>query len=248
LKIKNEQDCLTKEGNYDDISSQTTKERKEVSKMTIKTELNKLFDEWENAFPDYEGRFVKDGVINEQLYKTARTKILFVMKEPNDPNQTSWDLAEVFNQSCSGNLSIRLAEWSYGILNDFPPLSSLPDIQALHDALRSTAIINLKKTGGGAQANEEEILKHTERNKSFLQREIKIISPHIIIGCVGDERVWSILFDNINLINSGYDVPVGKWDNIKIINYYHPSYHPVPRAMSYSLLQNIFRCKIFSEL
>lgn len=217
------------------------------SKMTTKTELSKLFDEWENTFPDYKGKFVRDGIINEQLYNAAKIKILFVAKDPNDPDQTSWDLADLLNQYCSGNFAIRLAEWSYGILNDFPPLRSLTDYQALHEALRSTAIINLKKIGGESQAKMEEILEHTKQNKSFLQRQIKMISPEIIIGGVGNTQVWSLLFDNINLTHSDYDILVGKWDNIKIIDYYHPSYQ-VPRAMSYSLLQNIFRCKTFSDL
>lgn len=215
--------------------------------MTIKVELNKLFDEWENTFADYKGKFVKDGIINEQLYQSARTKILFVTKDPNDPDQTSWDLANLLNQSLSGNFAVRLAEWSYGILNDFPPLRPLTDYEALHKALRSTAVINLKKIGGESQAKMDEIFAHTTQNKSFLQRQIKLISPDIIIGGVGNTQIWTLLFDGINLAYSEYDILVGKWDNIKIIDYYHPSYQ-VPRAMSYSLLQNIFRCKTFTDL
>jgi hypothetical protein len=215
--------------------------------MKKKIELNKLFDEWENTFPDYKGKFVKDGIIDEQLYQNSKTKILFVAKDPNDPKQSSWDLADLLNKYCNGNFALRLAEWSYGILNDFPPLPSLTDDKALHQALKSTAVINLKKIGGEAQAKMDEIISHATQNKSFLLRQIKLISPDIIIGGIGDKQIWSKLFDNINLTQSEYDILVGKWDNIKIIDYYHPSYR-VPRAMSYSLLQNVFRSKTFTEL
>ncbi|MEP0862296.1 MAG: hypothetical protein HRF52_12750 [Ignavibacterium sp.] len=215
--------------------------------MTLKTELNKLFEEWEQKFPNYKGKFVKDGILDEQLYQDAKTKILYITKDPNDPDQTSWDLADLLNQSLEGNFAIRLAEWSYGILNDFPPLSSLTDYNALHQALRSTAVINLKKIGGESQAKTDDIFSHTTQNKSYLQRQIKLISPEIIIGGVGDTKIWTLLFDDIDLIRSDYDILVGKWDNIMIVDYYHPSYQ-VPRAMSYSLLQNIFRCKTFADL
>lgn len=215
--------------------------------MTKKIELKKLFNEWENTFPDYKGKFISDGIIDEQLYQNAKTKILFVTKEPNDSDQTSWDLADLLNQDYSKNFAIRLAEWTHGILNDFPPLSSLTDYKVLHESLKSAAVINLKKIGGASQSKGEEIISHTLQNKPFLLRQIKIIQPEIIIGGVGNTEIWKILFDNIELECSGYDILVGKWDNAKIIDFYHPSYR-VPRAMTYSLLQNIFRCEVFNKI
>lgn len=215
--------------------------------MTTKIELSKLFDEWENAVPDYKGKFVRDGIINEQLFHKAKTKILFVAKEPNDPNQTSWNLAEVLNQNCSGNFAKRLAEWAYGILNDFPTLNSLTDYQALHQALKSTSILNLKKIGGSSQSKTKEIMHHSEQNKTLLLKQIKLISPNIIVGGVGYAKIWEDLFGKVELKLSGYDIRISRWYETKIIDFYHPSYR-VPRAMSYSLLQNVMRSKAFNEL
>lgn len=216
--------------------------------MTITIELKKLFDEWENAFPDYKGKFVSDGIINDPLYQNAKSKILFIVKEPNNPKQTSWDLAGLLNKECKGNFSRRLAEWSYGMLNDFPTFTSMTDNSALHQALKSTAIINLKKNGGAATSKMEEIISHTIQNKTFIQKQIKLISPNIIVGGVGNSEIWKLLFDNIELISSDYDKLIGRWNNIKIIHYYHPSYYKIPKAMSYSLLQNIIQSKSFVEL
>jgi hypothetical protein len=211
------------------------------------SELEILLNEWENAFPSYHQKFVRDGIICETQYQKAKIKILFIVKEPNDPLQSSWDLTKVLNEYFSGNFSIRLSEWAYGILHDFPPLISLTDPKVLHIALKSVAIINLKKIGGGSISNMDEIVSHAIQNKSFLVRQIKLIDPDIIIGGVGQTRIWNLIFETVEFKRSDYDIMVGKWNNIKIIDYYHPCYQ-VPRAMSYSLLQNIYNSTIFNQL
>lgn len=214
---------------------------------TVSVEMSKLFEEWENSVPNYKGRFVKDGIINESNYWQSRPRILFVVKEPNDPEQTSWDLAQILNQYCTGNFSIRLSEWAYGISNNFPSPSAMTGQSALHEALKATAVINLKKTGGYSSSNMDEIASHTMQNKVYLLRQIELIAPELIIGGVGQTRIWNLLFDDIQLRRCDYDVLVGKWNNIKIIDYYHPGYR-IPRAMSYSLLQNIVNSKVFKEM
>ena len=94
--------------------------------MQNKTEqLNQLFDEWEQTVSEYKGKFVRDGIINEQFYQIASPKILFIAKEPNDPEQTAWDFRELWKADISRTFSFRIAEWSYGILNSFPEYNPL---------------------------------------------------------------------------------------------------------------------------
>lgn len=215
-----------------------------------KLKLLDLFEEWEKCNIKYLGKFVKDGIIDIDLYQRSNLKILFILKEANDPTQNSWDLTDTLRNEFKGNFTNRLAEWAYGILNNFPPLNLLPDAHELHRALKSTSILNLKKTGGTSTSKVEEIIAHVKQDKEFILREIEIINPDVIVGGVGTKEkgeIWKILFPNIMLTSSGYDIVIGKWNEMKLVDFYHPSYRG-PRAMSYALLQNIFRSQTFREL
>jgi hypothetical protein len=214
--------------------------------MTINIELDKLFDEWQQSDPRYREKFIRDGIVNENLFQKAELKILFLVKDANDPSQGQWNLADYLDKRLSQNFSIRIAEWAYGILNDFPPIdTATPEL--LHSALRSVAVMNIKKIGGGARAKYEEIAQHAQRDREFIQKQIAITGPTIIVGGIKTTAVWSEFLDDVKFIQSPYDIRIAGWHGIKIIDYYHPSYR-VPRAMSYSLLQNIVQSERFRNL
>jgi hypothetical protein len=43
--------------------------------MQNKTEqLKQLFDDWEQAIPEYKDKFVRDRIINEKIYQTASSR------------------------------------------------------------------------------------------------------------------------------------------------------------------------------
>jgi len=78
--------------------------------LTSKTELlNDLFDRWENNIPEYQGKFVKDGIVDEQLFLSAPTKLLFIAKEPNNPNQDAGDFREWWREEIAFTFSYRIA-------------------------------------------------------------------------------------------------------------------------------------------
>ena len=86
-----------------------------------KTEqLNKLFDDWEINIPQYNRKFIRDGIINEECYQNASLKILFIAKEPNNPNQEADDARKWWEEDVYHPFGYRIAEWSYGLLNKFP--------------------------------------------------------------------------------------------------------------------------------
>jgi hypothetical protein len=192
---------------------------------------------------------VKDGIINEKFYSSSNPKVLFLMKEVNDPSESAcWDLSIMLYNELKYNFSYRLAEWSWGIFNDFIPL---PDNNAkkekLHSMLRKTAIINLKKSGGGGFVNHDILNQHIIKNKNFIIKQIEIINPEVIIGGLGRTSYWSLFLDNLGWLSSGYDIKIAKWKNIKLVDFYHPSYQ-VPRAMSYCLLKSVLTSSAFCKL
>ena len=63
--------------------------------MTKTEQLNLLFKNWETEIPEYKGKFIQDGINNEDLYLKAATKVLFLTKEPNNPNQEAGNNLQV---------------------------------------------------------------------------------------------------------------------------------------------------------
>ena len=51
--------------------------------MNKTQQLNNLFTKWENEIPEYKNKFVRDGIINEDVWDKTNPKILFIAKEPN---------------------------------------------------------------------------------------------------------------------------------------------------------------------
>jgi len=217
--------------------------------MQSKTEqLNQLFDDWERAIPEYKDKFVRDGIINEKIYQTASPKILFIMKEPNNPKQDPGDFREWFKDEIKYAFSYRIAEWSYGLLNNFPQYDDIwTKKDSAHKAIQYIALMNIKKSGGGGNSEYTRMMEHVKINFDFLHRQIAIILPDIIITGTSWPVLRDGLFPNINWVKSGYDILIGKYNNAKVIDYYHPSSRTAPAA-SYSLLQNIASSDKFKSL
>jgi len=216
---------------------------------TTKTnQLNNLFDQWENSIQEYKGRFVKDEIIDEELYDKAKHKILFITKEPNNPEQEPGDFRDWWKNELIYTFSYRIAEWSYGLLNDFPQYDEIWSTKdAGQKAVQSVSLMNIKKSGGKGNSEYNEMMQHLSKNFEFLHQEIDIINPEIIIIGVTWKELRIALFPDIQWQNSGYGILIGKHKNAKVIDYYHPSSRNAPPA-SYSLLQNIIRSSQFKSL
>lgn len=217
--------------------------------ITSKTELlNDLFDRWEKAIPEYQGKFVKDGIVDEQQFLPAPTKVLFIAKEPNNPKQDAGDFRDWWREEIAYTFSYRIAEWSYGLLNNFPQYDDIWTKKgSAHKAIQSIAFMNIKKSGGLGNSEYDRMMEHLEKNFDFLHQQIDIISPDIIITGTSWKELRNGLFPEVNWVNSGYGVAIGRHKNAKVIDFYHPSSRTAPSA-SYSLLQNIINADQFRQL
>ncbi|MCX6320389.1 MAG: hypothetical protein NTX93_01080 [Bacteroidia bacterium] len=216
--------------------------------MQSKTiQLNSLFDKWEQTVSEYKGKFVRDGIINENLYQIASTKILFITKEPNNPKEESGDFREWWKNEIKYAFSYRLAEWSYGLLNNFPEYDEVWKEKQTHNAIQQIAFLNIKKSGGGGNSELKRMSEHLKMNFDFLHKQIEIIDPEILILGLSWNKLRDGLFPNIKWEKSGYDILIGKHNKSKVIDYYHPSSRTAPAA-SYSLLQNIVLSDKFKSL
>ncbi len=209
--------------------------------------LDKLFDEWENKIPEYKDRFVRDGINDELEYDKASVKILFITKEANNPEQLPDDTRNWWKDGVSGSFGRRLAQWSFGILNNFPEFDSIGN--RLKKSINQTAFMNIKKSGGKGNADHEKIIAHLKFNIDFLYRQIKIINPDLIITGLSGNYLRDALFPTMKETwrKSGYDIEIGKFNNAKVIDFYHPSVYGNSAGL-YCLLKNIIQSSKFMTL
>ncbi len=216
--------------------------------MKATERLNALFDRWQKEFPDYQGKFNEDGINNEAVFNDQKLKILFLTKEPNDPEQDGGDFRIWWAEEVKYAFSHRICEWAFGLLNGFPPIEDLSyESKERIRIMSAVAFMNLKKSGGKANADHDVIREVVKKERHLILEEISIINPDIIVGGVGDPEFWTLLFPDIQFKNSGFDISVAKYGSYRIVNYYHPSYR-VPRSMSYCLLERVINSDVFIEL
>ena len=63
--------------------------------------------------------------------------------------------------------------------------------------------MNLKKTNGISQSNNDDILKYVDNDKDFIVKEINIIDPDVII-CCGNIFYLNSVFNEIKFNDSYY--------------------------------------------
>lgn len=200
-------------------------------------QLDQLFSKWIAARRKYKG-FKKDGIVNEENFKEPR--ILFICKEPNDPSLSEGDYRVWWNSEMTHAFSRRLGEWAHGILNNFPKWNSYTDEDS-HQALKSIAFMNVKKTGGARSTNYTEIKQYIKRDYVFIREEIDIINPSIVICSLGLSEITRMVFPEItDWIDTGYEIPYSKGSNRIIVDFYHPSIL-APGVMSYIILEKVFK-------
>jgi len=221
--------------------------------MNSKTELlDSLFNEWERSKPEYQGKFVKDGIIDETLFTKAQPKIHFIAKEPNNPKQEPGDYRDDWKHIASTAyiLAYRIAEWSYGLLNNFPPFDNIWKDKGyfVFDSIQSIAFMNIRKSGGSGNSNYSIMMKNLENNLDSIHKQIDIISPNIIItGTTWKELRNKLFGSKLNWVDSGYDIKISKYNKSKVIDFIHPSSRTKPSA-SYCLLKNIINSPQFEKL
>lgn len=131
--------------------------------------------------------FVKDGVIDESKYYSGQKKILYILRDAHvcDDNPEQ-DLRAAFRESCQreGNTWNNVGRWTLALLDG---LNSYADMKMNADILREqlcrTAVMNLKKASGGSFA--ENIKEFAQSQADYINKEIQLIDPDIIITCEG---------------------------------------------------------------
>ncbi len=120
-----------------------------------------LFDEWERNLRSEGKGFVRDGVVCARSYESSSPRIVFVLEEANDPGGT-WDLRGFLRDGAQGQTWNNVTRWTRGILTlpRIVPWEALEviDKRARAETLRKIVAVNIKKTPGGGNDQECNIL------------------------------------------------------------------------------------------
>lgn len=158
-----------------------------------------LFKEWKRRLGHASKAFVPDGAICGETYESTWPRIVFLLKEANDPDGGDWDLRDFLRIADRWQTWNNVTRWTEGIL-------ALPEIRPWKDldyidrdarvrALRKIAAVNIKKTPGGAAAKFNTLREFARVNREFIRRQLDLYQPNLIVG--GGSDVSAVLFEDV---------------------------------------------------
>jgi hypothetical protein len=137
------------------------------------------------------GTLVLDGAVDRDRFDRAQKRIVWLLREVNDPEGNLTDLRSDLKEFAD---QLRIAPaWtrtfcavarvSYGLLHPTDPWERWCKVQSeFSTALGDVAVINIKKTAGGASARWNELAAAFKANEEQLRLQLGELKPDIVIG------------------------------------------------------------------
>ena len=191
--------------------------------------LSELFTTWKSTEPHKtNGNFIDDGIIDQNWWNACQTKVLFILREAYDldPNSHGFNLCEyVQEHKYPGQTWTKLGHWAY-LLQNLQNDKRKEFDNRLHadlyrEALLSSAVMNIKKSGGKKHTDMKEIIQLAQHDQVFLSQEIELIDPDIIL-CGGVYGSIKHIWENQSAFKH-LTKRVHSWGNRLIIDYWHPA-------------------------
>lgn len=198
----------------------------------VKEKERQLFESWKKIRA-YDS-FMKDGLFDEQEWKKQTVKILYVLKEANWENGNE-DLCEYLLSEKSPTYWKtwnNIVRWTQAIRTGGEYQWKVTKGDKTQ-CLRTIAALNIKKVGGDAQADDEEIRQFGIRDAKYINQQIELYQPDIIICCGrGKGKNADILHDYVLPNVSEWKPSIGKYNyflgmlstgkSIPVVSFRHP--------------------------
>ena len=98
-----------------------------------------------------------------------------------------------------GNQIQLIGRMNYILQGELPFLARInPTVKDIQESVKSVAFMNLNKRGGAGETNAEKFIRYCEKYRIFVQREIQIINPDVIVWCareVNPEKILGTKYD-----------------------------------------------------
>lgn len=157
----------------------------------------KLIDLYQEYYCDKIADIIPCGLVDEETYLSAYTKIVFILKEAHlrSPYQidSGWTIPKGLKRNVDMGLNNLPMErkymstweqagvWAFAILFGFDAYEELSMPVHVANGLKCIGMTNLKKTGGGASSKPQEISYHAKQDRKLWQRELEIMNPDLIL-------------------------------------------------------------------
>lgn len=177
---------------------------------------------------------ITDGIINPKVFKNEGTKLLWILKEPNDEqSKEDWDMCELLrcrSKEEKGLFSVPhwhasfglICKISWGILEPTKTFNNINKLEReyLAKILDRIAFINIKKVAGGSVINYNVFQTYCEKENAIekVNKQITKINPDIIM-C---GNTFQYLYPDLPYFDHNKDW-IYKDKNIVWINGYHPN-------------------------
>jgi len=195
-----------------------------------------MFDEWKNKDLHQNQLFITDGIIDREIWSKSNDGVMFLLKEAYDSKRTegSWDLPSLIKKrGVSGRTFKPMAQWAYGIQKVIQNKEISPYIQnndQVQKALFSSAIVNLKKSGGRKKSGIKNLEKYVDEDWKLIYEQISGIAPKIIV-C---GNTWSLIKGKLIHKTKVSDCAFLS-NGILYIDYWHPSNRASNKMNYYSI-------------
>lgn len=153
---------------------------------------SKLENLYRTYYGDSYANNIPCGVVDEETYANIYPKIVFILREPHS-DEIGWSLQKGLKRNVEKGLKgISLEKnymytwrqagvWAYSIVYGFDSYSVLKKDIYVAKGLRAIGMTNLKKTGGKASSNLNEISYYATKEKELWQKELEIMNPDLVI-------------------------------------------------------------------
>ena len=204
-----------------------------------------LFEEWKRLLAHPSEAFVPDGAVCAETYESTWPRIVFLLKEVNDPGGGDWDLRDFLRGGGRWQTWNNVTRWTEGILA-LPEIRPWRDLEYIDEnarihALKKIAAVNIKKTPGGGAADVDGLRAFARANREFLRRQLDLYRPDVIVGCGSD--VSAVLFEDLNgdieWHRSVRGTRYAALGSATYFDYYHPAARVSASLLHYGLIDSV---------
>jgi hypothetical protein len=216
---------------------------------TIEQQEEALFAKWRGQ----ERNWVKDGVVNPEIFAASAPKVLYILKEANGRKEKKWqdgDLRAFLKKADRWQTWNTVARWQYAITHlkeeiDWKKANYISK-SFRKTLLKSIAVINLKKEPGNQQSDMQEIKAFALKDLDYIKEQISIYKPDIVIcGGTGDiAKELQLLGSFSKWEKSDRDVEYCNVNNTTILNYKHPGVRASKQTMFWDVAHTLREARI----
>ena len=194
------------------------------------------FEEWRLRDHHKDHLFISDGIIDTEQWRNSSVKILFLLKEAYDSEKTEgeWDLCKlVRRRGVSGRTFKPMAQWAYGVSAVKSTGTIVPfkgSGEPLDEALKSSAVMNLKKSQGKKKSSGADLGFYVDRDWDLINKQIQTITPDVVI-C---GKTWPMISGFLEGVEKVSD-RIYRSGGIQYIDFWHPANRASNKMNYYAL-------------